>query len=190
MSRWQPGIHTPSSSHTHTQSLVHLSCKCLTEQPHLLLKGFKFWSCVYWSHMKYMKCYILSLIWHAADHESYGTRQSNPFSSTQNYCVELKRSSARHWCRFLCFDWNPVLAFSIMYAADTLRLARKICLAHSCLIKRWEMLWGAPTHAHNHLAMVERIPEVSYFTSLFPPGAKLKMTPSDYMCVNTNKAKS
>lgn len=59
-----------------------------------------------------------------------------------NYCVEPKRSSARHWCLIFCFDWNPVLAFSNIYVADTLRLGRKICLAHSCLIKRWEMLWG------------------------------------------------
>lgn len=60
----------------------------------------------------------------------------------------------------------------------------------AALLKDERCCGGTPTHAHNHLAMVERIPEVSYFTSLFPPGAKLKMTPSDYTCANTNRAKS
>lgn len=49
---------------------------------------------------------------------------------------------------------------------------------------------GTPTHSHNHLAPLERTPEVSYITPLLPPGAKLKMTPSDSMCVNANKANS
>lgn len=60
----------------------------------------------------------------------------------------------------------------------------------AAMLKDGECCEGTPTHSHNHLPPLERTPEFSDITPLLPPGAKLKMTLSDSMCVNANKANS
>lgn len=145
--------HTLMQSHSHTKS-----------NPVLNINAHLDFDLVYWSHLKYKMSSLLQIL------EKSCWENATPVMICgllviiwkQTY-VALKRLSAWQWCHTFSFAFFEILLWhSLSFnMTDTFRLGREM-LSTATVLKD-DRCW-THTHAHNHLAVVRTIPEVTYFT--------------------------